>query len=567
MVDILALLHALPVLELAPNVVATIDGFLVPRDTRGIDAHAETCTEYVNATIDLLEPPAGQYVPYIDPVAAMVVILGSEGKDRKDAVQQAGSSLSELKTFSRASRWVCFFNDYEPDSPECLPVLDFIAWLRQKEGASNAIVDFVARVAEIAPDLTIFTGPDNASDPWALTDLPALPQPKEMIEFVPGAPWYDDEWGKRETWGIDGNPFVRWRESIRPIAVSLSAALGESVYHFADWRCDTDDDLIHRFLVLHWCCSYKPNSTYVQYLVKVSGATSVTALMEALVDPSSYSLPFLMNDRFIGIQAASCRFDYDGQVVSKTVGLLFWSEAGRHTALNVLAQHLNASVRVIAPKALVTSAWQYDVARYCRSIEIIDLDIEKGVRNPIEALSRVDRLFVMASEVSSRPGEEEIPAALALFMSMASTFQIAGSYRYRNGTRRSLSDLVREDEAVAADIAIGRAQRVSFTEQLREVRLGNTSGGTGLLDANGESLGYDQLSLPFTLIRRIAIWQSDFEEKMRCPTLDTDVWRRRHRDQQLDLAKALLESLAPQQTVRLGRDANWQTLEDIYMAI
>src|SRR5699024_11084503 len=119
--------------------------------------------------------------------------------------------------------------------------------------ASSAdLIDFFERAADVAAHTPMLCGPDNWQLPYSLADLPIVPPPKAMIEFVPGAPWVDiDEYYDEEV-EIRRHPdFLRWRESIRPVAQTLEESLGEPVYYFADLDDDLDDDSVHRFLILH----------------------------------------------------------------------------------------------------------------------------------------------------------------------------------------------------------------------------------------------------------------------------------------------------------------------------
>ncbi len=68
MINIPALMNALPVSSLEPEWVAILYGFMeLPKgqEWRG--------------SIQLLEPPAGQHVPYIKPLKALVVLLSAQG--------------------------------------------------------------------------------------------------------------------------------------------------------------------------------------------------------------------------------------------------------------------------------------------------------------------------------------------------------------------------------------------------------------------------------------------------------------------------------------------------------
>jgi hypothetical protein len=318
MVDIAALMKRLPVSALEPNWVASIGGFVeVPED------------QDWRVRITLLEPPAGQQVPYIKPVEALEILLRAQGVAPKDAKTRALEAVTRMKEDVAEDHWVNFFDNLEPESPDCLPVADFVTWLRDAQGfkelasgeVSSDLLDFIEQAAEVTASTPMFRRPDNWNEPWSLETLPALPPPKEMIEFVPGAPWADFE--DEDGWEAAANPFLCWREAMRPVALELEKVLGEPVYYFADPDCDTDDDDVHRFLVLHWCCTHKPESTFVRYLLKISGARDVEELKAALIDPASYTHPFKMHDSFIGLETMPCcRFDYLPPDRQKTVVVL-----------------------------------------------------------------------------------------------------------------------------------------------------------------------------------------------------------------------------------------------------
>ena len=293
-----ALMSALPISDLEPDLVALISGLIdVPKD------------QSWRTNLTLLEPPAGQRTPYIDPRQAVPILLRSHGATEAVAQARAQDIVATLKASIDADRWVNFFNRYEPESPECIPVADLLAWLRAQALVPAQLTDFLDQVVEVTVSTPMFRGPDNWNSPWSLANLPALPPPKAMIEFVPDAPWCDAV----GEWKVERNHFLRWRETIRPIAQALEQALGEPVYYFADLDDDLDDDDVHRFLVLHWCCTYQPESAYVRYLLKVCGAGDVEELKAALIDPASYTHPFEMNNSFVGMETNFCRFDYPSE--------------------------------------------------------------------------------------------------------------------------------------------------------------------------------------------------------------------------------------------------------------
>ena len=307
MVNIAALMNALPVSTLEPNAVARIRGLIdAPKAERWRDS------------IALFEPPAGQHVPYIEPLLFMEVLARRGGRSRGESSVLAQSAVERLKATIDRRHIVLFFDFFDPASPECVPLPDFLEWLRSDSslvGFRDSVdvpahfIDLFEQVGEVASEIKFFHGPDNRGHPWSLRDLPALPPPRAMMEFVPHPPW--EEYGEWGDWKTTDNPFIRWRENMRETAKSLESALGEPVYRFADLTNDQDDDDVHRFLVLHWCCSYRPTSPYVQHLLRVSGARDVDELKTALIDPASYFHPFKMDDSFVGLETNAFHVEYE----------------------------------------------------------------------------------------------------------------------------------------------------------------------------------------------------------------------------------------------------------------
>jgi hypothetical protein len=212
------------------------------------------------------------------------------------------------------------------------------------------ILNFFEQAAEVATSSPTFRGPDNCHEPWSLESLPELPPPKAMIEFMPGAPWADqDNW---DDWNAPSNPFILWREAIRPVAQELENVLGEPIYKFADLdlESDLDDDDVHRFLLLHWCCYWKPESAYVRFLVKVSGAANVEELKAALIDPANYTHPFKMNCSYLGLETLNCRIDYLPPDRQKTFTVVFLTPQARNVAHGLLSKRLVRELSLSRPR-------------------------------------------------------------------------------------------------------------------------------------------------------------------------------------------------------------------------
>lgn len=563
-VDIDALMHALPVSGLEPQCLASIGGLIaVPKDRRWQE------------TIALLEPPAGQRVPYIDPVAAQEKILRHQGVEMTLAKTRAIEAVSRMRADLTEDRWVNFFDGLNPESPECLPLPDFVAWLRSTgnledqqgfEGlageemlVTSDILDFFEQAAEVAATTPMFRGPDNWGEAWSLENLPALPPPKAMIEFVPGPPWDDCD----VDWEIQDNPFLRWREAMRPVAQELEKALGEAVYNFKELGNELDDDDVHRFLVLHWCCTHKPGSAFVRYLLKVSGAKDVEDLKAALIDPASYTHPFKMNSSFIGIEALSCHLNYLPSGVRKTFGVVFLTEQAREVAQSLLAQQIGKHAFIFAPKELATDTWVMHATRYCREWRVRYV-YDGKLDEPIDILASVDELCVIANEPTPKSGFDlKLSDSAEDLLWLALDLGVKVRYFQVERTQLMNPDTCLQKRGVPERVAAKKAQRAAFTRQLKEIRLDNDFYSSGLWDERGRMLGYDRLDLPFSLVRRIAAWQWDYDNTMNPPDMGDEAWWERHEKEALDLAKALQMALGENTVVKLYRKQGWMSVGEV----
>lgn len=297
-VDMVALMRALPATGLEPACLGVVLGMVdVPDDQRWHEA------------IDLLEPPASQRVPYIEPANALEKIFRRQGMALELAKSRAFEVVSQMRGDVADSDWVYFFDSLEADVPPCLPLPRFLSWLRGREElVVPDIPDFFEQAQRVVVNRPIFRDRDNPGDLYSLENLRTVPAAKAMIEFVPGPPWNDDfsvDWEDAEH-----SDYLHWREAMRPIARMLEENLGEPVFYFKKLGDEIDDDDVHRFLVLHWCCTYKPDSAFVRYLLRASGARDVGALKAALIDPASYTQPFKMNRALCGFETQICRFNY-----------------------------------------------------------------------------------------------------------------------------------------------------------------------------------------------------------------------------------------------------------------
>jgi hypothetical protein len=126
MVDIDSLTRALPVSQLEPNNVAFLRGFVdVPRDQEW------------KVNVALLEPPAGQHELYLDPVIALEMILRRNGLAPETAISAASALVRLMSSDIPQQRRVTYFNTVDPNPSDCVPVSEFVGWLREPTNAER----------------------------------------------------------------------------------------------------------------------------------------------------------------------------------------------------------------------------------------------------------------------------------------------------------------------------------------------------------------------------------------------------------------------------------------------
>lgn len=572
-VDIQALMHALPVSGLEPQCLVTIKGLSGgPIDRPWM------------YTVDMLEPPAGHREPYIEPLGALEKLLRHQGFALTAAKACATHAVATMKADTPLGHWVTFFDDIDPDSPECLPLPDFLAWLRNHCQAelepkssvgplqvtgqaltsevvqvSTEILDFFERAADVAATTPTIRGPDNWPHPWSLQNLPALPPPKAMIEFVPGPPWDDSA----VDWESEDNPFLRWRESMRLVANELEQSLGEAVYSFKNLGDDLDHDDVHRFLVLHWCCTHKPKSTFVRFILKVSGAKDVEELKAALIDPANYTHPFRMNRSFIGIETVGCHLNYLPPGVHKAVGVVFLTRQARPVAESLLAQQIGANALLVAPSEIAPCDWASHATRHCRSWGARWVDDGK-VNIPIEILASVDELFVIANEPVSKSGQDlKLSETVEVLLWLALDLGIKAKYYRVDHTHLMNPEACLQAGGAPERAAALQAHRAAFTGTLKEIRVDNDFCSSGLWDEKGHMLGYDLLDLPFSLVQRIVKWQHAYDETLYPSSMDAEARWERHEHDEMHIAKELQSAIGDATVVKLLRNKSWINIDGI----
>ncbi len=538
MFNLAALIRALPRSALAPAALAWLDGFIEePKDSHG------------SRDITLLEPPAGLSEPCIEPIQALTLLLRGHGMAPQQAQSTARAAVARMHGEVTPDRWVRYFDHQQSDPSDCLPVSDFLDGLHTASlGMPADVLDFLGHAAQVAVSAPLFLPfgerrvvPMNRV---ALRDLPARPRPKEWFSFF-HAPWCDD---LDEAPGWDA-AFMAWRETMRPIAQELAQTLGQPLYHFDDHELLPDDpeeegqfDCAHRFFILHWCCTYRPDSGFVRHLLQASGARHVDELKAALIAPASYADAFDMDTAHNGYRSTHSRsIRYLPPQTRRTLVVVFSTVDARDVAEMVLQKHIGVHVRFVAPAQLATPSWMRRAARHCRSWQCWPMQ-DGWLQRPIALLAAADEVLVIADDDRSGIHLNLSDAAQDLLW-LAIEMGANHHYHFIDGWGLGNPKQTLRKHGAPQRMALRQAERAALTQQLTEIRLrigfGAGPGKSGLCDRQGRDLAYDQIDLPLALLRRIAAWQRDCVAagQPSCPS--RDLMQRALEQEQIEIARAL----------------------------
>ncbi len=246
----------------------------------------------------------------------------------------------------------------------------------------------------------------------------------------------------------------------------------------------------------------------------------------------------------------------------KIIGVVFSSTPAREFAQSLLARQINAHALIVAPNELATCGWIKQAMHHFHSVTVHSMQ-NGQLNNPLDILAAVDTLCIISNE-PALPSDSDLKLSdsveellwLALDLNIETHYYPIGCIQPANP--ESCLKMRRVPDRVNAK----KAQRTAFTRQLREIRLDNDFGSTGLWDKKGRNLAYDLLDLPFPLLRRIAAWQRNYDDTLTPPSMDSEAWWTYHQQETLALAKALQTILGSQTTVKLHHQQGWLSIAD-----
>jgi hypothetical protein len=271
----------------------------------------------------------------------------------------------------------------------------------------------------------------------------------------------------------------------------------------------------------------------------------------------------VFSNQCVQLEALTCSSDYLPPETHKTVSVVFFTSQAREVAQWLLAQKIGVHAFIIAPKELTNDEWVKQATRYCREWTVRYV-YDRKLDEPIRILAATDELCVIADEQTPKSSFDlKLSDSVEDLLWLAIELGVEATYFHVERTRLSNPDLCLRQRGVAERVAAQKALRVAFTRQMKEIRLDNDFGSSGLWNEDGKMLGFDLLDLPFPLVRRIAVWQRNYDDTINPPDMGDDAWWERHEQEALDIARALQAALGKDIDVKLYRRHGWLTIDEV----
>ncbi|PVE42932.1 hypothetical protein [Limnohabitans planktonicus] len=535
-IDLFPLMRCLPMCDLEASILGFVSGWHEPNAT----------TKYTQPNICWMEPPAGVRRPHVDPVKATTILLRHQGKERDKALALAQAHYAALRPALQVIERIRYLDEFEPDSPEHIPGDRWLDHLQAQDCVSDDVIRFLRKTLDACTELTAYEHPDFPGRRLSLSELPEQPPATSLIQFQPGCPWGADYCDLEEiTEGAATANWLKWRADQQPIAAAIEARWGQAPMYLADMDDPLDDDLFHRFLVLHWCCTCKPDALYVQFLLEASGAPSLIGLKAALLDPENYAHPFTLDGthRQMSPRAGRFRFTPSDQK-TPYVTIAFEDASCWPLVQDLLRQQVDADVLLIDVDKLLQYEQLKPFERYARNL-VQHLGWRECLDTPVETLARTDELHVLAATHDQRESLG-VSEGLTLLLALAHIFQTETVFHTSRGILMNFTDLP------SFKSASKKAEQMLLEVEahlplMDEIHVWCDFYASGLWDKRGAMLSYDIETLPWDLIRRLSAWQWEHDCTIDPPQhMGSDAWWDNNFAQSCAIAREVQDAVGPQ---------------------
>lgn len=261
------------------------------------------------------------------------------------------------------------------------------------------------------------------------------------------------------------------------------------------------------------------------------------------------------------METGNSHIDYPHEKNHNALGVVFMTSAARAAAAAVLRQHTGGRVVAVCPNSVADIDWLCEVAPHGQSLGKFDAD-SIWLDNPISILAELDALHVIADAPApslelaiTEPVEDLLWLALAL--------GVETHYHHLDGTLLPDVETCLKRRGVPARAMERRKQRKAHAGPISVLRLCNDYGHSGVSDEHGRQFMYDDLDVPYCLVRRIAVWQRDFDDTCWPPDKSDAAWQARHAEQELEIALAMQTAVGSRADVQIFRQGRWFSVRQV----
>ena len=255
------------------------------------------------------------------------------------------------------------------------------------------------------------------------------------------------------------------------------------------------------------------------------------------------------------METGNSHIDYPHEKNHNTLGVVFMTAAARDAAAAVLRQHTGGRLVAVCPNSVADIDWLCEVAPHGRSLGKFDAD-SIWLDNPISILAELDALHVIA-DAPTPSLELAITEPVEDLLWLALELGIEAHYHHLDGTPLPDVETCLKRRGVPARAMERRRLRQAHASTTTVLRLDNDYGHSGVSGEHGGRLDYDDLDVPFWLVRRIAAWQRDFDDTCTPPDKSNAAWQARHAEQELEIALAMQAALGSRTDVQIFRQGRW----------
>jgi hypothetical protein len=210
----------------------------------------------------------------------------------------------------------------------------------------------------------------------------------------------------------------------------------------------------------------------------------------------------------------------------RSIGIVFMSEQARQGALALAMQHPDAVLNFAAPRGLYPEDWDQGLRQQIK--EFGRAYLEDGLpHSPVGYLASVDELLVVTDQVAGQGTVTlNVPVELDRLLALAHHYGIPVRLHDAAGHPVGLQ-VSPPTDASKEFVTQFEAQRIAATQSLDTVRVDREWHASGLWNAQGAMLSFEQADVPMPLARRLVRWISAYNRTL-YNTMSEAFWIEHH---------------------------------------